>query len=98
MDKSKLIEEIKQIEQEIYLLKHQSGELRLRLAVMNCPFKVGDRVTWMSRRPQVWQISKILPGFGYRSYALYGYKVKKDGNPGVRELEIHYGSDIRLAE
>ena len=75
-------------------LKGTALGVKQEIADLECPFKVGDRVT---DGRYVWVITKLIYRDWKPYWALYGNKIKKDGNPGKQTLNVYsFGRKIGL--
>ena len=76
----------------------EARRIKQALAERAATVRVGDRVTWQGGS-DVWEITAIRPGFG-NDPKYFGKKIKKDGTPGVRIVEMWraYGKDLILVE
>ena len=102
MEKEARIKELKHlIGEDAQTIREASGrraENRAELALLLCPYKVGDTIVDKRGRHAV--ISKIQPGrysMG-NDFALYGHILKKDKTPGKLERTLYHYDSWRKAE
>ena len=80
------------VDAEIIKLQAERRALSLQIAALSTTVKVGDRVT-VDGKPDVYQVTEILPGWRDDKPKIMGAKIKKDGTPGAvaRELYTSFG-------
>lgn len=82
-----LREKAKRISDEIAELQSELRDVGYKIATMQTPFKIGDRVYVDGGKPDIFEISKIGLDYGTESN-FTGRKIKKNGDPGLIESRI----------
>jgi hypothetical protein len=92
---AELSRQIADLQQQIAVLRREKAGIRQQIAASKTDIKVGDRVTPEGEAGAVWEISAIRPGWKNQP-VYYGRKIKKDGTPGARVLEMWQAEFKRL--
>lgn len=97
MNRNELEARIKELDSQIKALSVEHTALRQRHAEMIADFKIGDRVK-IGEGKFVWELKAIRPGY-HDTPKYIGAKIKKDGTPGVSNVEIWvpFGKRLMLA-
>ena len=91
---AELSEQIAALHQQIDVLRREEAEIRQQIAASKTDIKVGDRAK-LEGTDVVWEIAAIRAGWT-NDPVYYGRKIKKDGTPGARVLEIWQAEFKRL--
>jgi len=97
MDIEAMKSELREMKMQSNDLRKKIAELSQKIAEAQAKFKTGDRVTYDGSK-HVWQIVYI--GADHRDEPKYiGNKIKKNGEPAVRNEEIFhpFKSELHLA-
>jgi len=91
---AELSRQIADLQQQIAVLRREKVGIRQQIAASKTDIKVGDRVK-SEGTDVVWEIAAIRPS-RKNEPVYYGRKIKNDGTPGARVLEIWQAEFKRL--
>ena len=82
MEQEKMKKRVREIDSQISDLNIEKNRLMLALAEMNCPYRVGDRITWLGAGGE-YEITGIRDYYTPGDWKIIGSKIKKNGDPGA---------------
>jgi hypothetical protein len=93
--------ELRAVTAEQQSLAERSRDIRLQIAALSTPLRVGQRVTYDGAK-KVWELTRIEPGYGDGTTPkFHGNVVRKDGTAGVLEThiwQVPYGKSLYPVE